>query len=144
MARASSQEQGLMPQRGTKTVPQGHPIPSGNCGTMPKCLRMHCVNEFHISNSHIVQACSGSQDVNPQARKSLRVVMVMQVAVQARKSKKLHHRGVMKFWWKQDQGGLVKCDLQFLGRHVRSIRNKVFSSGNGTSRSIRHWCGEDL
>ena len=83
------------------------------------------------------------------------------MAVQARKSRKLHHRGVMKFRRKQEQGdlrsydlrplgryagsirnrasGLARNDLQPLGRHDRNLRNKVFLSGHGTSRCSRQW-----
>ena len=36
-----------------------------------------------------------------------------------------------------------RADLRS-GRHVRSLRNKVFSSGHGTSRASRQWWCEDL
>ena len=47
------------------------------------------------------------------------------MAIQARKSKKLHHKVVMKLRRKQEQGGLAKCDLRPLGRHARSVKNRA-------------------
>ena len=55
------------------------------------------------------------------------------MAVQARKSKKLHHRGVMKLRRWQEQGGLEKCDLWLFGRHVRSGASRLAKQRLGAS-----------
>ena len=93
MARASSQEQGLAPLRGTRAT----------------------------------------RASNPEWK------LWLQMAVQARKSKKLHHKGVMKLRRKQEQGGLAKCDLRPLGRHARSVRNRASGLARNDLRPLgRH------
>ena len=66
---------------------------------------------------------------------------------QAHTNEKLHHRDTMKLRLEQGHSGLATCgalpgSIRTSG-HVTS-GNKIFSSGNATSRSSRQWWGEVL
>ena len=122
MARASSQEQGLAPQRGTKTVPQGHPIPSGNCDTGW---------QFRLARA---RSCTTGAWWSCDDDRSRVVLQSCDLWPLGR-----HTRSIRK----RARGPLCN-NFQPLGRHDRNIRNEVFSSGNGTSRSSSQCWGEDL
>ena len=120
VARASSIEQGLAPQRIMPTMPQGRPVPTG---------------------SVVPESSSGSQE-QEAAPQDVTKLMKTEVAMKTRTGRtcEVATCGLLGRHVGGTASGFAKQQLAvFWQARVRKLRNKLLSFGNGTSRSSSQW-----
>ena len=118
MARSSSIEQELAPQREMPTMPQGHPVPTGSV--------VPCSQE---------QGTAAPQDATKQM-KTMEFAMMTGTGLTC----EVATCGLLGRLVGGRASGLAKQRLTFSWQaRVRKYRNKLLTSGNGTSRSSRQW-----